>query len=175
MRRTLLFFLLVLVAMACGTGPVEQEIQQPQPVVSPVDTPLVALDTITHTSAPDTIAPPKRAVRADPTPDVECPGEMGVENNVGHITVYIPKDQLAQRTAEIRDQLPGLFGFAERMAPRSIADDFERGVSTEHSSMPDQLPVEVLVYERCRSTKPHTVLHLRVWREADGSFGSDGW
>ena len=49
------------------------------------------------------------------------------------------------------------------------------GISTEYSSMPDKLPVDVLVYERCRSTKPHTVMHLRVWREADGSFGSDGW
>ena len=107
--------------------------------------------------------------------EVHCREEIYVENNQGRITMFIPKRQLAARTSEIREQLPGVFLQAERTSPRSIADDFERGVSTERSSMPDQLPVEVLVYERCRSAKPHTVLHLRVWREADGSFGSDGW
>jgi len=75
----------------------------------------------------------------------------------------------------MRGRLEGLCRFAEQYAPLPIADDFKRGISTERSSMPDELPVEVLVFELCRSTEPHTVLHLRVWREADGSFGSDGW
>jgi hypothetical protein len=104
-----------------------------------------------------------------------CQEEIYAENNQGRITLFIPKKQLAARTSEIRELLPGVFLQAEHNSPRSIADDFERGISTERSSMPDKLPVEVLVFERCRSAEPHTVLHLRVWREADGSFGSDGW
>ncbi len=109
------------------------------------------------------------------TTEPPCSEEIYAENNQGRITLFIPKKQLAARTSEIRELLPSVFLQAEQTSPHAIADDFEHGISTEYISMPDKLPVEVLVFERCRSAEPHTVLHLRVWREADGSFGSDGW
>ena len=178
--RSKLSILLVLVAAACGTEPVVEEVENVQPsrTVTPPDTapgPALVVDTSTQSPAPDTTAAQKPRPRASVLPELQCLEQIYVENNQGRITMFIPKRQLAARTSEIRELLLGVFLQAERTSPHSIADDFERGISTEYSSMPDKLPVDVLVYERCRSTKPHTVMHLRVWREADGSFGSDGW
>jgi hypothetical protein len=180
MRDALPTFLLLLLSLACGTDPVVEENQDPQPppAIAKPDTapgPVRVVDTSARFLAPDTLAPPKPRTNAVNTTEGPCSEEVYAENNQGRITVFIPKRQLAARTSEIRELLPGVFLHAEHTSPRSIADDFERGISTERSSMPDKLPVEVLVFERCRSTEPHTVLHLRVWREADGSFGSDGW
>ena len=172
--------LLLLILAACGTDPAVQEVHtaKPEPVSAAPDSiprEVDSVDTSVRLPVPDSIAVPPRRAKANRPPEQRCIEELYAENNQGRITLFIPKRQLAARTAEIRDLLPGVFLQAERTSPRSIADDFEHGISTEHSSMPDKLPVDVLVYERCRSTKPHTVLHLRVWREADGSFGSDGW
>lgn len=179
MRSALPFFLLLILA-ACGTDPAVHEVHtaKPEPASAAPDSiprEVVAVDTSVRLPVPDSIAVPPRRAKANRAPEQRCLEEIYAENNQGRITVFIPKKQLAARTSEIRELLPGLFLQAERTSPRSIADDFEHGISTEHSSMPDKLPVDVLVFERCRSTKPHTVLHLRVWREADGSYGSDGW
>ncbi len=180
MRAALPIISLLLLGVACGTEPVVLENQDPQPppAIAAPDTaygPALVMDTSAHILAPDTTAPPKPRTNARMTTEAPCSEEIYAENNQGRITVFIPKKQLATRTSEIRELLPGVFLQAERTSPHSIADDFERGIATERSSMPDKMPVEVLGFERCRSSKPHTVLHLRVWREADGSFGSDGW
>lgn len=178
--------ILILLA-ACGGGTPPQpegapathaEEPPPAPPQRAVDTPslsAVPADSSQRSLPQDTAAPPKKRTRPSAPPEQPCLEESRVVNNAARITAYIPKKQLAARMSEIRDQLPGLYTYAEQVAPRSIADDFERGVSRERSSMPDTLPVEVLVYERCNARSPHTALHLRVWRHADGSFGSDGW
>ncbi len=100
---------------------------------------------------------------------------MRVENNVGAIILYVPKKRFVAKEAGLQDRLAGLYLHAEQEAPRSIADDFEHGISRERIHMPDTLPVLLQVFERCGAHTPHTVLHVRVWRNADGSFGSDGW
>lgn len=179
MRLALPILLLVMVA-ACGTDPVVEDVTSAQPA-SAITAPDSATshvrsgDTLSPVPAPDTTAPPKQRPHARVPAEPLCQEEIYAENNQGRITVFIPKKQLASRTSEIRDLLPSVFIQAERTSPHAIADDFEHGVSTEYSSMPDKLPVDVLVFERCRSARPHTVLHLRVWREADGSYGSEGW
>lgn len=180
MRTALTFFPLIFAVVACSTEPAVEEVrnaQPPQGITMP-DTargPVNVVDTSARIPGRDTTAPTERRSTASVSADPRCREEIYAENNQGRITVFIPRKQLAARTAEIRDLLPSAYVGAERSSPHSIADDFEHGISTEHSSMPDKLPVEVRVFERCRSTQPHTVLHLRVWREADGSFGSDGW
>lgn len=177
MRTSLPTFLLL--AVACGTDPVVQENKALPPVVNaapePAPGPVPIEDTGSLNQAPDTTETAKSRPKAQPTPLDDCAGEQGVVNDVGRIILYVPKKQLTSRRSEVHAHLEGLYLLAERNAPHAIADDFEHGVSTERSSMPDTLPVNVLVYERCRSTEPHTVLQLRVWRDTSGGFGSDGW
>jgi hypothetical protein len=93
---------------------------------------------------------------------------------MGTITTHIPKSQWPEREVEVLEMLPTVFTMAEESAPRYIADDFEHGISTEHSTMPDTLPVMVSVLENCRASRPYVKLRYRVWRSGDGGFGTDG-
>lgn len=85
---------------------------------------------------------------------------------------YTRPERMLARKAELPSMLKSAWLMAEQAAPRSIADDFEHGTSTEHVHMPDTLDVEMKHYADCSARNPHTVLHYRVW---PGEAGAVKW
>jgi len=59
---------------------------------------------------------------------------------------------------------------AELNAPVSIADDCERGISTEHRHMPDTLSAEIWIYAKCKDRKPYATQQHGVWGTAEEGY-----
>lgn len=78
---------------------------------------------------------------------------------------YTRPDRMAAREKELPGMLETAWQLAQQSAPRSIADDFEHGISTEHVHMSDTLDVEVRHYSDCRAKQPFAVRNYRVWRD----------
>lgn len=171
--------LLVIALSACGSAPtgslaevhVREEAAQVEVTVPDSITSFPPAPT---SARPDSLPQTKRIPVSHGADDDGCNGYAGYVNGVGTITTYIPKNQWPERDAEVRELLPNVFSMAEESAPRYIADDFEHGISTEHSTMPDTLPVLVSIFENCRASRPYVKLRYRVWKTGDGGFGTDG-
>lgn len=174
--------LLVIALSACGNPPPGGPAEVPVPEVEPAHVEVK----VTVPDSSTSLQPAADAARSDSLPrtkripashgaeDGGCTGYAGYANGVGTITTHIPKSQWPEREVEVLEMLPTVFTMAEESAPRYIADDFEHGISTEHSTMPDTLPVMVSVLENCRASRPYVKLRYRVWRSGDGGFGTDG-
>ncbi len=169
-RTWIPFFLLLLAACSEPTlrtvqekepEPVPEEITEvvdsiPQP--APVDTPAVVQSTTKKRSPPAE------------EENLGC-SEYVSGGSTGMRSVrYLKPAELAAHPEKITDELPSLWYMAEQGAPVSIADDFERGISTEHRHMPDTLNVEVWIYAKCSDRKPYMVQHYGVWRTAEGGY-----
>jgi hypothetical protein len=161
----------LLVACAQPTPPPEASV--PEPVNAPLVEPLVQQEV----SAPPPLidsaeAPPRRAPGRTPRPETDegCVEHIDASPAGVRAVQYAAKDAMKAREAEIESTLASAWMMAEQGASVSIADDFERGIATEHTDMPDTLDVTIMYYARCSSRSPHTVQHFRVWRKMDGGL-----
>lgn len=73
---------------------------------------------------------------------------------------------LASNPDTIKNYLKNLYLGQERNFPRSIADNFEKGISTEHISYP-RLNYRVELFEDEYSKKPYKILGYSVRKEKD--------
>lgn len=98
-----------------------------------------------------------------------CTENIEAEADFVRVTRYIKLDSLMANPHMVTDGLATCWTMAELAAPISIADDFERGISTERRAIPDTIDVRVNCYERCSSRQPYAVLQFRLWRADDGT------
>ena len=180
MRTLFLSILLLQLLTACTSGQSgEPAPSMPTPRISDALTPEHLPDTITAVASGTDIQRANAEPDQDRTPlrlaaeDEGCAEHIGYHDNAGHITIYISRKLLVSSRAEILEMLPGTYSMAEQSAPRSIADDFENGISTEHIHMPDTLPVIIRIFEKCSAREPYAVQHHRVWRDGHGGWGMD--
>lgn len=139
----------------------------------------VTADSVHENSDEDSLVEAKLPERSDSAPakvrshqpieEEGCAEHIEAEAAEVRVTRYIKRGALEANRHAITQELPACWTMAEQAAPVSIADDFEHGISTEQRVMPDTIDVEVRCYERCSARAPHTVLHYRLWRAADGS------
>ncbi|MEZ4756667.1 MAG: hypothetical protein R2817_07565 [Flavobacteriales bacterium] len=164
---------LLLVIAACGTEVSKEAPVSALPVKASANATLpVAVDTVpkpiqdTLTAAP--AAMPARI--ASPTDD-GCAEYINATANGVELVCYTRPERMAAREADLPGMLESAWQLAWQGAPRSIADDFERGISTEHVHMPDTLDVEVKHYRDCNAREPHAVMLYRVWTNTAGQVG----
>lgn len=163
------------VLLSCdGTPAPEPTVPLPDPgpvYHAPVDVGLVA-DTLPHMI--DSAGPtPSEVPQPVPPPEADegCVEHIDASPAGVRVVQYASKAGMKAREAELEGTLASAWMMAEQGASVSIADDFERGISTEHTDMPDTLDVTITYYARCSSRSPHTVRAYRVWRAAEGGYG----
>ena len=162
----------LLVACAQPTPPPEASV--PEPVNAQVAEPLVQQEVSAQPLLVDGAeAAPRRAPGRTPRPETDegCVEHIDASPAGVRVVQYAGKDAMKAREAEIESTLASAWMMAEQGASVSIADDFERGIATEHTDMPDTLDVTITYFARCSSRSPHTVRAYRVWRTAEGGYG----
>lgn len=171
MRSLLLPFLLV----ACTQPAPPPDASVPDPVNATVAEPLVqqekfsAQPMLFDSAAAAPAQAPEPTPR--PAPDEGCVEHIDATSAGVRVVQYGSKAAMQAREAELGGMLASAWMMAEQAAPVSIADDFERGITTEHRHMPDTLDVTLVYFARCSSKSPHTVRPYRVWRTAEGGYG----
>lgn len=169
--RSLLFpFLLV----ACAQPAPPPEASVPEQVNKPVAEPLVQQEVSAQPLLVDSAATASaKAPETTPRPEQDegCVEHIDASPAGVRVVQYAAKDAMKAREAELESTLASAWMMAEQSASVSIADDFERGIATEHTDMPDTLDVTITYFARCSSRSPHTVRAYRVWRTAEGGYG----
>lgn len=177
MRHLPLLFLL----LACGSP-------APPPaagVVVPateVDAPAVVVaDSVAGAAKPiDTLPPapaapvstekprPKRTASAR---DAGCLEIMDGSSSEVRAVLYVRRADMAAREKELEDILASAWMLKQQNPQVSIADDFERGISTERVHRPETVDVRLEYFANCSAREPHTVQLYRVWRTPEGGTG----
>jgi hypothetical protein len=85
------------------------------------------------------------------------------------IEMDIPSAMLKAHPDTLKKEVRQNYANSERFFPRSIADDFVNGISTEHISYP-QLNYAVKVYENEFAAKPYTTQTFRAWKDKAGQL-----
>ncbi len=83
------------------------------------------------------------------------------------IEMEIPASVLKAHPDTLKKEVRQNYANSERFFPRSIADDFQKGISTEQISYP-HLNYTVRVYENEFAAKPYTTQTFRAWKHALG-------
>lgn len=163
MRSLLLPFLLV----ACTQPAPPPEASMPEPVNPPlVDT----LMQLAGSAQPLLIVSDSKASEKAAEADDGCVEHIDASPAGVRVVQVAARDAMKKRDAELESTLTSAWMTAEQGANVSIADDFERGIATEHTDMPDTLDVTITYFTRCSARSPHTVRHFRVWRSAEEGF-----
>ncbi len=172
--RTLLFFLLALL-FSCSDPDSKKEVNHndSKPLSNSGDS-LANLEPLKHK--------PVRIDSADKMP-LKSTGSKGVSKttNVRYfegvnddklngqpilIQMDLPESRYKKNTDTIQECLNGYYKMAERFFPRSIADDFEKGVSTEQIHYPT-LHFKVELFENEFANKPYKVVERTIFNEKD--------
>lgn len=158
-------FPLLGVALLLGCGVADQEHAVSEQREARLDTTVVrpaAAPAPVEDSIP-AVQPPAPA-RVSVTEQEGCEDYINATSEGVRMICYTRPERMLAREAEIPSMLESAWQLAWQGAPRSIADDFEHGTSTEHVHMPDTLDVEVRHYSDCRAKQPFAVRNYRVWR-----------
>ena len=169
--RSLLFPLLLVACTQPAPPPDGEDLGTAS---APVIEPLVRQEVSAQPLGIDSAAPaPAQAPQPTPrpAPDEGCVEHIDATPAGVRVIQYASKAEMRAREPELEATLASAWHMAEQGAPVSIADDFERGIATEHRHMPDTLDVTITSYARCSSRSPHTLQQYRVWRKQDGELG----
>ena len=158
--------------IGCGETPVPE----PRIALSDSDTahpaPIDILPAADTLALDSTRSSPAAAPNPAPRPEADegCVEHIDASPAGVRVVHYAAKDAMKAREEALEGTLASAWMMAEQGASVSIADDFERGIATEHTDMPDTLDVTITYYARCSSRSPHTVRAYRVWRTAGNGY-----
>jgi len=103
-----------------------------------------------------------------PVPNEEgCTDHIEASGGTVRITTYGSSVPNGDKQVDLAADLDAAWQLAEQAAGRSIADDFEQGISTEHLDMPDTIDVVFMRYRNCHVRSPDRTEYYKVWRSSD--------
>ncbi len=111
---------------------------------------------------------PKRTASAR---DAGCLEIIDGSSSEVRAVIYVRRSAMASREKDLESTLASAWMLKQQNAPVSIADDFERGISTERVHRPETVDVRVEYFANCSVREPHTVQLYRVWRTPEGGTG----
>ena len=160
----------ILCLTSCGQQQPDTAPVLVQPVV--VDTLAFADTTVAVEHITRSVTDTSRAMARKPVavpPDDGCSDHFEANGAAVRFFTYSRSGRKGTSELDLAAELEGAWHMAEQSAGRSISDDFERGISTEHVDMPDTIDVYFMRYRDCKARQPDKTEHYRVWRADDGS------